>query len=69
MFHVEHRMRPFLKIAGAAPPILVEPAQRLRAQIIDPEVHRLIEETEPPPPVLGLRVFHVEQEFVGYWQR
>ena len=58
------------KIAGAAPPTLAELALRLPVQIIDPEVHRLIEEgPSRRRRYLDWGVFHVEQEFVGSWQR
>lgn len=58
------------KIAGATPPTLAELALRLPVQIIDPEVHRLIEEgPSRRRRFLDWGVFHVEQEFVGYWQR
>ena len=58
------------KIAGVSPPTLAELALRLPVQIIDPEVHRLIEEgPSRRRRYLDWGVFHVEQEFVGYWQR
>jgi DNA replication and repair protein RecF len=58
------------RIAGATPPTLAELALRLPVQIIDPEVHRLIEEgPSRRRRFLDWGVFHVEQEFVGHWQR
>ena len=58
------------KIAGSSPPTLAELALRLPVQIIDPEVHRLIEEgPSRRRRFLDWGVFHVEQEFVGQWQR
>jgi DNA replication and repair protein RecF len=58
------------KIAGATPPTLAELALRLPVQIIDPEVHRLIEEgPSRRRRYLDWGVFHVEQAFVGSWQR
>jgi DNA replication and repair protein RecF len=58
------------RIAGTSPPTLAELALRLPIQIIDPEVHRLIEEgPSRRRRFLDWGVFHVEQEFVGHWQR
>lgn len=58
------------RIAGSTPPTLAELALRLPVQIIDPEVHRLIEEgPSRRRRYLDWGVFHVEQAFVGSWQR
>jgi DNA replication and repair protein RecF len=58
------------RIAGVTPPTLAELALRLPVQIIDPEVHRLIEEgPSRRRRFLDWGVFHVEQDFVGHWQR
>ena len=58
------------KIAGQTPPSLAELALRLPIQIIDPEVHRLIEEGPGRRRrFLDWGVFHVEPEFVFHWQR
>ena len=58
------------RIAGTTPPTLAELALRLPVQIIDPEVHRLIEEgPSRRRRYLDWGVFHVEQAFVGSWQR
>jgi DNA replication and repair protein RecF len=58
------------RIAGQTPPSLAELALRLPVQIIDPEVHRLIEEGPGHRRrFLDWGVFHVEQDFVGHWQR
>lgn len=58
------------RVNGASAGSLAELATVLPVQIIDPEVHKLIEEG---PSVrrrfLDWGVFHVEQGFVGYWQR
>jgi DNA replication and repair protein RecF len=58
------------KIAGQSPPSLAELALRLPVQIIDPEVHRLIEEgPSRRRRFLDWGVFHVEPDFVSHWQR
>jgi DNA replication and repair protein RecF len=58
------------KIAGQSPASLAELALRLPIQIIDPEVHRLIEEgPSRRRRFLDWGVFHVEPDFVGHWQR
>jgi DNA replication and repair protein RecF len=58
------------KVAGENPATLAELALQLPVQIIDPEVHRLIEEgPSRRRRFLDWGVFHVEHEFVGYWQR
>src|SRR6202795_40651 len=58
------------RIAGTNPPTLAELALHLPVQIIDPEVHRLIEEgPSRRRRYLDWGVFHVEQAFVGSWQR
>ena len=58
------------KIAGQTPSSLAELALRLPIQIIDPEVHRLIEEgPSRRRRFLDWGVFHVEPEFVSSWQR
>lgn len=58
------------KIAGQTPATLAELALRLPIQIIDPEVHRLIEEGPGRRRrFLDWGVFHVEPEFVFRWQR
>ena len=58
------------KIAGDRASTLAELALQLPVQIIDPEVHRLIEEgPSRRRRFLDWGVFHVEHEFVGYWQR
>jgi DNA replication and repair protein RecF len=55
---------------GGAKASLAELALVLPVQIIDPEVHRLIEEgPSRRRRFLDWGVFHVEQSFVGHWQR
>jgi DNA replication and repair protein RecF len=58
------------RIAGERPASLAELAVALPVQIIDPEVHRLIEEgPSRRRRFLDWGVFHVEQSFVADWQR
>jgi DNA replication and repair protein RecF len=58
------------QIDGDKPSSLAELALFLPVQIIDPEVHRLIEEgPSRRRRFLDWGVFHVEQSFVGHWQR
>jgi len=58
------------KVAGAKASSLAELALMLPVQIIDPEVHHLIEEgPSRRRRFLDWGVFHVEQAFVGHWQR
>jgi len=58
------------QIDGDKPPSLAELALLLPVQIIDPEVHHLIEEgPSRRRRFLDWGVFHVEQSFVGHWQR
>jgi DNA replication and repair protein RecF len=58
------------RIGGEKPSSLAELALLLPVQIIDPEVHRLIEEgPNRRRRFLDWGVFHVEREFVGHWQR
>jgi DNA replication and repair protein RecF len=58
------------RIAGARAPSLAELAQALPVQIIDPEVHHLIEEgPSRRRRFLDWGVFHVEHSFVPHWQR
>jgi DNA replication and repair protein RecF len=58
------------QIDGDRPSSLVELALFLPVQIIDPEVHRLIEEgPSRRRRFMDWGVFHVEQSFVGHWQR
>jgi DNA replication and repair protein RecF len=58
------------KVAGEKATTLAELALQLPVQIIDPEVHRLIEEgPSRRRRFLDWGVFHVEHQFVGYWQR
>jgi DNA replication and repair protein RecF len=58
------------KVGGEKAATLAELALQLPVQIIDPEVHRLIEEgPSRRRRFLDWGVFHVEHEFVGYWQR
>ena len=58
------------QIDGDRPSSLAELALFLPVQIIDPEVHRLIEEgPSRRRRFLDWGVFHVEQSFVGHWQR
>jgi DNA replication and repair protein RecF len=58
------------QIDGDKPSSLAELAVFLPVQIIDPEVHRLIEEGPTRRRrFLDWGVFHVEQSFVGHWQR
>jgi len=58
------------KVAGEKAATLAELAVQLPVQVIDPEVHRLIEEgPSRRRRFLDWGVFHVEHEFVGYWQR
>ncbi len=57
------------RLAGAAVPSLAELAAVLPAQIIDPEIHRLIEEgPSRRRRFLDWGVFHVEHSFVGTWR-
>lgn len=58
------------RIGGERPTSLAELALLLPVQIIDPEVHHLIEEgPSRRRRFLDWGVFHVEREFVGHWQR
>ena len=58
------------RIDGEKPSSLAELALLLPVQIIDPEVHHLIEEgPNRRRRFLDWGVFHVEREFVGHWQR
>jgi DNA replication and repair protein RecF len=58
------------QIDGDKPPSLAELALQLPVQIIDPEVHHLIEEgPSRRRRFLDWGVFHVEQSFVAHWQR
>ena len=58
------------QIDGDKPASLAELALQLPVQIIDPEVHHLIEEgPSHRRRFLDWGVFHVEQSFVGHWQR
>ena len=58
------------RIGGARAPSLAELALALPVQIIDPEVHHLIEEgPSRRRRFLDWGVFHVEQTFVVHWQR
>lgn len=58
------------KVAGAKTSSLAELALLLPVQIIDPEVHRLIEEgPSRRRRFLDWGVFHVEHSFIGHWQR
>jgi DNA replication and repair protein RecF len=58
------------KIAGAKAASLAELALMLPVQIIDPEVHRLIEEgPSRRRRFLDWGVFHVDRLFIGHWQR
>ncbi len=58
------------QIDGDRPASLAELALFLPVQIIDPEVHHLIEEgPSRRRRFVDWGVFHVEQSFVGHWQR
>src|SRR5271154_3312408 len=58
------------RISGERPSSLAELAVALPVQIVDPEVHRLIEEgPSQRRRFLDWGVFHVEQSFVADWQR
>src|SRR5713226_2392049 len=58
------------KIGGAEASSLAELAVVLPVQIIDPEIHRLIEEgPSRRRRFLDWGVFHVEPTFVSHWQR
>jgi DNA replication and repair protein RecF len=58
------------QIGGAKASSLAELAVVLPVQIIDPEIHRLIEEgPSRRRRFLDWGVFHVEHTFVGHWQR
>jgi DNA replication and repair protein RecF len=58
------------QIAGSKAPSLAELAVVLPVQIIDPEIHRLIEEgPSRRRRFLDWGVFHVEHSFIGHWQR
>jgi DNA replication and repair protein RecF len=58
------------QIAGAAVRSLAELAVALPVQVIDPEVHKLIEEGPGRRRrFMDWGVFHVERSFVDHWQR
>ena len=58
------------RISGDRPSSLAQLAVALPVQIIDPEVHRLIEEgPSQRRRFLDWGVFHVERSFVADWQR
>jgi DNA replication and repair protein RecF len=58
------------QLDGDRPSSLAELALFLPVQIIDPEVHHLIDEgPSRRRRFLDWGVFHVEQSFVGHWQR
>jgi len=58
------------RIAGDRASTLAELALMLPVQIIDPEIHHLIEEgPSRRRRFLDWGVFHVEPTFVGHWQR
>jgi DNA replication and repair protein RecF len=58
------------QIAGSRASSLAELAVVLPVQIIDPEIHRLIEEgPSRRRRFLDWGVFHVKQSFMGHWQR
>jgi DNA replication and repair protein RecF len=58
------------RIAGAKAASLAELALMLPVQIIDPEVHRLIEEgPSRRRRFLDWGVFHVDRSFIAHWQR
>ena len=58
------------KIDGDKPPSLAQLALLLPVQVIDPEVHHLIEEgPSRRRRFLDWGVFHVEPIFIGHWQR
>jgi DNA replication and repair protein RecF len=58
------------QIAGSKASSLAELAMVLPVQIIDPEIHRLIEEgPSRRRRFLDWGVFHVEHSFIGHWQR
>ena len=58
------------RVAGAKPASLAELALLLPVQVIDPEVHHLIEEgPSRRRRFLDWGVFHVEHAFIGHWQR
>src|SRR5260370_6910254 len=58
------------RIGGAKALSLAELAVALPVQIIDPEIHRLIEEgPSRRRRFLDWGVFHVEPTFVAHWQR
>jgi DNA replication and repair protein RecF len=58
------------KLGGERVASLAELAAALPVQIIDPEIHRLIEEGPGRRRrILDWGVFHVEPGFVGHWQK
>lgn len=58
------------RVDGDTPSSLTELALLLPVQIIDPEVHHLIEEGPARRRrFLDWGMFHVEQSFVGHWRR
>jgi DNA replication and repair protein RecF len=58
------------RIGGATVSSLAELALALPVQVIDPEVHALIEEgPNRRRRFLDWGVFHVEHSFIGHWQR
>src|SRR5450755_2547410 len=58
------------EVAGSAVKSLAELAQAFPVQVIEPGIHRLLEEGSPRRRRwLDWAVFHVEPAFVGSWQR
>jgi DNA replication and repair protein RecF len=58
------------RLGGDRVSSMAELAAVLPVQIIDPEVHRLIEDgPSRRRRFLDWGVFHVEQSFIGYWQK
>lgn len=58
------------RVGGAPAPSLAGLAERLAVQVIDPEVHKLVEEGPAHRRrFLDWGVFHVEQGFIGAWRR
>jgi DNA replication and repair protein RecF len=58
------------EVAGSAVKSLAELAQAFPVQVIEPGIHRLLEEGSPRRRRwLDWAVFHVEPSFIGSWQR
>ena len=64
------RGRTELRVGGAAARGIAEMAEHFPVQVIDPDIHKLVEEGPGRRRrFLDWGVFHVEPEFLGTWQR